>query len=119
MPGKHVNGELTLGENIADLGGLAIAWDALQTALAKNPTEANQKIDGYTEAQRFFLNWARVWRGSARDETTVLLLNTDPHSPTAFRAIGAPSNMPAFATAFSCKPGDKMVREGDAQVKIW
>ncbi len=119
LPGKHVNGELTLGENIADLGGLAIAWDALQTALAKNPTEANQKIDGYTEAQRFFLNWARVWRGSARDETTVLLLNTDPHSPTAFRAIGAPSNMPAFATAFSCKPGDKMVREGDAQVKIW
>ena len=119
LPGKHVNGQLTLGENIADLGGLAIAWDALQAALAKNPTEASQKIDGFTEGQRFFLNWARVWRGSARDETTVLLLNTDPHSPTAFRAMGAPSNMPEFATAFSCKPGDKMVREGDAQVKIW
>ena len=119
LPGKHVNGKLTLGENIADLGGLNIAWDALQTALAKNPTEAEKQVDGFTEAQRFFLNWARVWRGSARDETTVLLLNTDPHSPSAFRANGAPSNMPAFATSFACKPGDKMVRDADTQVKIW
>ncbi|MEO7916562.1 MAG: M13 family metallopeptidase [Dokdonella sp.] len=119
LPGKYVNGELTLGENIADLGGLSIAWDALQTALAKNPAMANEKIDGYTPAQRFFLNWARVWRGSTREERAAVLLNADPHSPTAFRAIGAPSNLPEFAAAFECKTGDKMVRDGDSQVKIW
>ncbi|MGB4860252.1 MAG: M13 family metallopeptidase, partial [Dokdonella sp.] len=119
LPGKHVNGELTLGENIADLGGLSIAWDALHVALAKNPTEANQKIDGFTQEQRFFMNWARVWRGSARDEQAVVLLNTDPHAPASLRAIGAPSNLPAFATAFSCKPGDAMVRSDATRVKIW
>ncbi|MFZ2236938.1 MAG: M13 family metallopeptidase [Dokdonella sp.] len=119
LPGKHVNGELTLGENIADLGGLSIAWDALHVALAKNPTEANQKIDGFTQQQRFFMNWARVWRGSARDEQAVVLLNTDPHAPASLRAIGAPSNLPAFATAFSCKPGAAMVRSDATRVKIW
>ncbi len=119
LPGKHVNGQLTLGENIADLGGTAIAYDALQTALKKNPAEASEKIDGYTEDQRFFLNWARVWRGNTRDKRLEVSLNTDPHSPTAFRAIGAPSNMPAFAKAFDCKSGDAMVRDGDTQVKIW
>ncbi len=119
LPGKFVNGQLTLGENIADLGGLSIAWDALHVAMAKNPAQANRKIDGYTQEQRFFLNWARIWRGSARDEQAIVLLNTDSHAPTSLRAIGAPSNLPAFATAFSCKPGDKMVRTGNAQVKIW
>jgi putative endopeptidase len=119
LPGKHVNGELTLGENIADLGGMAIAYDALQVALKKNTAEAAEKIDGYTEDQRFFLNWARVWRGNTREKRLEVLLNTDPHSPTMFRAIGAPSNMPAFASAFACKSGDTMVRDGDTQVKIW
>ncbi len=119
LPGKFVNGQLTLGENIADLGGLSIAWDALHVAMAKNPSQANRKIDGYTQEQRFFLNWARIWRGSARDEQAIVLLNTDSHAPTSLRAIGAPSNLPAFAAAFSCKPGDKMVRTGNAQVKIW
>ena len=119
LPGKHVNGQLTLGENIADLGGLAIAYDALQVALKKNPEEASKKIDGYTEDQRFFLNWARIWRGNTREKRLEVLLNVDPHSPTPIRAIGAPSNMPAFATAFECKTGDAMVRDGDRQVKIW
>jgi putative endopeptidase len=118
-PDKHVNGRLTLGENIGDLGGLNAAYDALQMALAKNPKEAAEKIDGYTQDQRFFLNWARVWRGSTREQRQLVLLNADPHSPTQFRAIGAPSNMPAFAQAFSCKTGDAMVRNGDKQVKIW
>ena len=118
-PNLHVNGKLTLGENIADLGGLNIAYDALQTALKADPKEADAKIDGYTEDQRFFLNWARVWRGSVREKAAELSLNTDPHSPIAIRAIAAPSDMSAFAKAFQCKPGDAMVRSGDKQVKIW
>ena len=119
LPGKHVNGALTMGENIGDLGGLNAAYTALQMALAKNPNEAASKIDGYTQDQRFFLNWARVWRGSIRPEAQLTLLNTDPHAPAQFRAIGAPSNMPEFAKAFQCKAGDAMVRDGQRQVKIW
>ncbi len=119
LPGKHVNGQLTMGENIGDLGGLNAAYDALQMALAKNPQEAASKIDGYTQDQRFFLNWGRVWRGNIRPEAQITLLNTDPHAPAQFRAIGAPSNMAAFASAFQCKPGDAMVRPPETQVKIW
>ena len=118
-PELHVNGKLTLGENIADLGGTAVAYDALQEALKKNPQEANAKIDGYTQDQRFFLNWARVWRGSVRQKQAELYLNVDPHAPASLRAIGAPSNMASFATAFQCKPDAKMVRSGDKLVKIW
>jgi putative endopeptidase len=118
-PDLHVNGKLTLGENIADLGGLNVAYDALQTALKANPAEASQKIDGYTQDQRFFLNWARVWRGSTREKAEELQINTDPHSPQGLRAMGPPSNMPAFASAFQCKAGDAMVRPADKQVKIW
>jgi putative endopeptidase len=119
LPGKHVNGQLTMGENIGDLGGLNAAYTALQMALSKNPAEAGRKIDGYTQDQRFFLNWARVWRGSIRPEAQLTLLNTDPHAPAKFRAIGAPSNMPEFARAFQCRSGDAMVRDGGKQVKIW
>ncbi|HET8764212.1 MAG TPA: M13 family metallopeptidase [Rhodanobacter sp.] len=118
-PDLHVNGKLTLGENIADLGGLNIAYDALQTALKKDPAEADQKIDGYTQDQRFFLNWARVWRGNIREKQAELYLNVDPHSPASIRAIAAPSDMSAFAKAFQCKTTDPMVRSGDKQVKIW
>ncbi|TAL89153.1 MAG: M13 family peptidase [Rhodanobacter sp.] len=118
-PDLHVNGKLTLGENIADLGGLNVAYDALQTALKKDPAEADKKIDGYTQDQRFFLNWARVWRGSMREKTAMLRLNVDPHAPMALRAMGAPSNMAAFASAFQCKAGDAMVRPAAKQVKIW
>jgi putative endopeptidase len=118
-PDAHVNGKLTLGENIGDLGGLNAAYDALQVALKKNPGEADKQIDGYTQDQRFFLNWARVWRGSIREKQALLYLNTDPHAPASLRAIGAPSNMAAFASAFQCKPGDAMVRAPDKRVKIW
>jgi putative endopeptidase len=119
LPGKHVNGELTLGENIADLGGANVAFDALQLALKKDPAESKEKIDGYTENQRFFLNFARIWRGSILPQRLEVLLNSDPHAPAQYRAIAAPSNMPAFAEAFSCKAGDAMVRGTDQQVKIW
>ncbi|MCE5232677.1 MAG: M13 family metallopeptidase [Mizugakiibacter sp.] len=118
-PDLHVNGQLTLGENIADLGGLNVAHDALQMALANKPQEAAEKIDGYTQDQRFFLNWARVWRGDIREQAQIVRLNADPHAPAKFRAIGAPSNMPAFAEAFQCKAGQPMVRPDDTQVKIW
>jgi putative endopeptidase len=118
-PDAHVNGQLTLGENIADLGGLNVAYDALQEALKKNTKEADEKIDGYTQDQRFFMNWARVWRGNIREKQALLYLNVDPHAPASLRAIGAPSNMEAFAKAYQCKPGDKMVRDADHQVKIW
>ena len=119
LPGKHVNGQLTMGENIGDLGGLNAAYTAPQMALSKNPAEAGRKIGGYTQDQRFFLNWARVWRGSIRSEAQLTLLNTDPHAPAKFRANGAPSNMPEFARAFQCRSGDAMVRDGGKQVKIW
>ena len=118
-PDAHVNGKLTLGENIADLGGLNVAYDALQVALKQHPAEAGKRIDGYTQDQRFFLNWARVWRGATREKQELLRLNTDPHAPMALRAIGAPSNMAAFAAAFQCQPGDAMVRPADKQVRIW
>ncbi|WP_224243150.1 M13 family metallopeptidase [Hyalangium gracile] len=115
-PGAKVNGNLTLGENIADLGGLATAYDALKRATEGQP---DPKVDGLTRDQRFFLNWATVWRRSFTPEELKVRLATDPHAPAPFRAIGAPSNMPAFAAAFSCKPGQSMVRQGDQQVVIW
>jgi putative endopeptidase len=114
----HVKGKLTLGENIADLGGINVAYDALQKALAdKGGTDP--KIDGYTQNQRFFMNFENIWRRSFKPEELAVRVNTDPHAPAQFRAIGAPSNMPAFAQAFSCKAGDPMVRPADKQVVIW
>ena len=115
--GLKVNGKLTLGENIADLGGLATAYDAMKAATAGTP---DPMIDGLTRDQRFFLNWAH---GVARQHDAGLrsrcIVDTDPHAPAQFRAIGAPSNLPAFAAAFQCKAGDAMVRGGDKQVVIW
>ncbi len=116
-PGLHVNGELTLGENIADLGGLNIAYAALQNALKTNPSEASEKIQGMTQNQRFFLSSARVWEGTARPKTVELSLNTNPHSPAMIRAFASASDMPQFAEAFQCKPDSKMVRKHP--VVIW
>ncbi|MBB1089427.1 peptidase [Lysobacter sp. SG-8] len=113
---EHVNGTLTLGENIADLGGLATAYDAMKAATAG--TE-DPMIDGMTRDQRFFANWATVWRRNFTPEELKVRLTTDPHAPANFRAIGAPSNLPAFAAAFECTPGQPMVRQGDDQVIIW
>ena len=114
--GAMVNGKLTLGENIADLGGLATAYDAMKKATDGTP---DPKTDGMTRDQRFFANWATVWRRNFSPEELKVRLTTDSHAPANFRAIGAPSNMPAFAAAFSCKAGDAMVRGGDNQVVIW
>ncbi len=111
----HVNGHLTLGENIADLGGLLIAYGAYRRSLEGKPEPA--PIDGYTASQRFFLSFARLWREADRPEFARLLINLDPHSPPRFRANGSLSNLPEFAQAFGCKAGDAMVR--DPQAKIW
>ncbi|MCB1555340.1 MAG: peptidase [Xanthomonadales bacterium] len=118
IEGLHVNGNLTLGENIADLGGLAVAHSALRAALAANP-DLDKPVDGFTQEQRFFLNWGTVWRRNFKDEELKVRLQTDPHAPANFRAIGAPSNMGEFAAAFECKSGDPMVRDGDARIAIW
>ena len=115
-PGQFVDGKLTLGENIADLGGLAVAHDALQRA---REGEEDPMIDGLTQDQRFFLNWATVWRRNFTDEELKVRLATDSHAPASFRAAGAPSNLPAFAEAFDCKPGDAMVRGEDERIDIW
>jgi putative endopeptidase len=114
-----VKGKLTLGENIADLGGLTVAHDAYEKALADAGMTGSDKIDGYTEDQRFYINWATVWRRNFNPEELKVRLNTDPHAPAKFRAIGAPSNMPAFAQAFQCAPGKAMVRADDKRVVIW
>jgi len=115
-PGQKVNGNHTLGENIADLGGLATAYDAMKKAAGDTP---DPMIDGLTRDQRFFLGWATVWRRQHTEEEVKNRLATDEHALAQFRAIGAPSNLPAFAAAFSCKPGDAMVRGGEQQVVIW
>ena len=113
---QNVDGKLTLGENIADLGGLSTAYDALQKASAG---KEDPKIDGFTRDQRFFFNWATVWRTKYTPENAKVRLATDPHAPAQFRAMGAPSNLPTFAAAFQCKAGSPMVRTGDKQVVIW
>jgi putative endopeptidase len=111
---QHLNGKLVLGESIADLGGLSIAYRAYQMSREGKPQPA--AIDGLTDAQRFFVSWARVWATNDRPEFARLIVNTNPHPLDRFRAIGAPSNMPEFARAFSCKPGDPMVRAEKCQI---
>ncbi len=118
IPGINVKGKLTLGENIGDLGGLTVAYDALQMALKEDP-KLNVPVDGHTQDQRFFMNWATVWRRNFTDGELRVRLNTDPHAPANFRANGAPSNMPSFAAAFECKAGAPMVRADDKRVVIW
>jgi putative endopeptidase len=112
----HVNGNLTMGENLADLGGLTIAYQAFQ----KTPQyKAGKSIDGFTPAQRFFLGYAQIWRTNARPEFLRQQVQTDPHSPAQFRTNGPLQNMPEFHAAFGCKDGDKMVRPAADRAKIW
>src|SRR5439155_14584820 len=112
----HVNGKLTLGENTADLGGLAVAYHALEHALEGKPRPL---IDGFTPEQRFFLSYANVWRAKYRPEALRMQIATNPHSPAQWRAHGPPSNLPEFAQAWGCKAGDAMVRGDSLQVRIW
>jgi len=119
IPGVHINGEMTQGENIADIGGVKLAYAALQKALEKNPQAREQKIDGLTPEQRFFLGWAQVWRANQREQDLRLRLNTDPHSPTRYRCNGPISNMSEFAKAFNLPADCPMVRPPDKRVNIW
>ncbi len=112
----HVNGKLTMGENIGDLGGLNVAYEAFKMT---EQGKSKKKIDGFTPDQRFFLSWAQVWRGSSRPETTAQLVQTDPHSPNEFRTIGAPVNMDEWYKAFDVKPGDKLYKKPEERIKIW
>ncbi|RPI18850.1 MAG: M13 family peptidase [Ignavibacteriae bacterium] len=110
------NGKLTLGENIADLGGVTIAYYALMKAIdGKNV----KPIDGFTPQQRFFLSWAQIWRINMTPEITKLFLNTDVHGPNEFRVNGPLSNMPDFQQAFKGKEGDPMVRNNESRIVIW
>ena len=116
MDSVHVNGNLTMGENLADLGGLTIAHQAFQkTAQAK----AGKSIDGFTPEQRFFLGYAQIWRSNQRPEAMRQQIMTDPHSPGQYRTNGPLQNMPEFHAAFGCKDGDKMVRSTADRAKIW
>jgi len=112
----HVNGSLTNGENIADLGGLTIAYAAMEKALAGKP---RPKIDGFTPEQRFFLAWAQIWRENMTPEQARLLIATNPHAPAIWRVNAPFSNMPEFAKAWGCRPGDPMERPAGQQAAIW
>jgi predicted metalloendopeptidase len=116
-PGLRINGTLTLGENLADLGGLIIAYDAFTHTQQGRPTAVPQ--DGFTPAQRFFLSYAETWRFMLREETLRARLLTDEHAPPKYRVLGPLGNVAAFAAAFNCKPGDAMVRPPDARVNLW
>ena len=115
VEGLHVNGKLTLGENIADLGGVKIAYLALEKSLAGKPREP---LQGYTPEQRFFLAFAEAWRRLDRPERERLIIQTDGHSPGRFRVRGPTENLPEFAKAFSCDPPKALRAESD-RVHIW
>jgi predicted metalloendopeptidase len=113
----HINGRLTLGENIADLGGATIAFYAWQHSLHGKPRPPD--LDGFTAEQRFFLGFAQSWRAKIRPEALRLRTLVDEHSPPMFRVNGVVSNMPEFARAFGCKAGDGMVRDEGVRAEIW
>ena len=116
IPGEHINGKLTMGENIGDLGGINIALDAYHAHLAGKPAP---KIDGFTGDQRFFLGYAQIWRSKTRDEALRQQLHTDPHSPGQARANAIVRNIDAWYAAFGVKPGDKLYLAPADRVKIW
>jgi predicted metalloendopeptidase len=116
LPGAHVNGQLTLGENIADLSGLTVAQRAYQASLQRKPAPV---IDTFTGDQRFFLGFAQIWREKVRDESLRTSLLTDPHSPGEFRCDGVVVNVDAFYTTFGVKPGDKLFTPPEQRVHIW
>lgn len=118
LPGLHVNGELTLGENLADLGGLSIAYEALQRRLAREPS-GRKAIESLSPEQRFFLSWAQTWRQTVREPETRRRIVIDPHAPGPFRARGAVENMDAFFEAFGVRPGSPMWRPKEARASIW
>jgi predicted metalloendopeptidase len=116
LPGQKVNGALTIGENIGDLGGLSIAHKAYVRSLGGKPAPV---IDGLTGDQRFFAGYAQIWRMKYRDAELSRRLATDPHSPGEFRCNGVLRNVPAFYEAFGVKQGDKLWLAPEERVKIW
>lgn len=115
-PGMHLDGRLTLGENIADLGGVSVAYKAYKRALGGRPAPV---IGGYTGEQRFFLGWAQMWRRAYRQKEMVRRLRVDPHSPSEFRVDGVLRNMPEFHEAFGVREGDKMYLPEEERVAVW
>jgi putative endopeptidase len=116
LDSMKVNGKLTLGENIGDLGGLSAAYEAFKMT---EQGKSNKKIDGFTPDQRFFLAWAQVWRSNTLNETKAQLVITDPHSPAEYRTIGPLVNMDAWYKAFDVKPGNKLYKKPEDRIKIW
>ncbi|MCA9188706.1 MAG: hypothetical protein KDA99_23935 [Planctomycetales bacterium] len=116
LPNKPVNGQLTLGENIADLSGMAIAHKAYVMSLGGKPSP---ELDGYTGNQRFFIGWSQIWRRKYRDDEMVRRLLVDPHSPSQFRANGPVSNLDTFYQAFGVKEGDKLFKAPEDRIQIW
>lgn len=116
FPDEKVNGSLTLGENIADLSGLAIAFKSMKLAEKDKPAE---KFMGWEPDQLFFIGWSRVWQRKYRDDELRKRLKTDPHSPSQFRANGPVMNIDAFYEAFDVKPGDRLYKAEEDRIKIW
>lgn len=116
LPGLKINGRLTLGENIGDVGGLTVAYRAYQLSLGG---QAAPVLDGFTGDQRFFFGWAQVWRSLSREQALRNQVLTDPHSPAMFRVNGVVRNLDAWYTAFDVKPGDALYLAPEKRVKIW
>ena len=116
LPGLHVNGQLTLGENIGDLGGLSIAFKAYKIALAGKPSTT---IDGFTGEQRVFMGWTQAWRDKSRDEFLRVIVTSNEHAPSMYRGGNPLTNIDAFYDAFGVKAGDKMFRKPEERVRIW
>ncbi len=116
FPGVHVNGGLTMGENIGDMGGLAFGLDAYHASLGGKPAPV---IDGFTGDQRVYLGWAQVWRQKSRDDALKQQIASDPHSPALYRVNGALRNQPGWYSAFDIKPGDALYVAPEERVKIW
>lgn len=118
LPGVHVNGRLTLGENLADMGGISIAYDAMERALARDPSKRKME-NGFSPEQLFFISFAQVWRTTIRDAEARRQVTVDPHSPGRFRAVGPLLNFQQFFDAFDIKPGDPMWTAPDLRAHIW
>ncbi|HLW24018.1 MAG TPA: M13-type metalloendopeptidase, partial [Steroidobacteraceae bacterium] len=116
LPGAFIKGDQTMGENIGDMGGVSLALDAYHNSLHGKPAPV---IDGLTGDQRFYLGFAQVWRGKAREGEAISRIKTDPHSPPQVRGAAPLRNQPGFFQAFDIKPGDKMYLAPDERVIIW
>jgi len=116
LPGLKVNGRLTLGENIGDLGGLSVAYDAYHRSLKGAPAP---QLDGLSGDQRFFLSFAQIWRALNRDEQLRTQVLSNPHSPPKFRVNGVVRNVDPWYAAFDVQPGEQLYLPADARVHIW